>query len=232
MKYKMILPVYEQSNTDSDNNFTVRCIVNNIIEKATAPSKQKAKQNSAKQMIQRLTDLKLIHDDKLNATCIPQVSNSPTDFHILQPEALNFPGENEQSTVTEKGKNHFLNLKKNVEITTDNQKDLLITNFHETFGNSFDITRRQKFQLYYKSLKLDEPECVTEHLECILENISKILDIKITKSIVMSEPNKFIVCYTFNETPPLEEIGVGENYNEALKSALIRTIKVINLLLL
>ncbi|KAK0072593.1 hypothetical protein PV325_011129, partial [Microctonus aethiopoides] len=183
MKYKMMLPVYEKKNADSGNNYIVRCTVENIIEEATARNKQKAKQNSAKQMIQRLTDLNLIHDDK-----------------------------------------------KNVEITGENRKDLLIPNSHKTFGNSFDITRRQKFQLYYKSLKIDETECTTEHLECILENISKILDIKIAKSITMSETNKFYVYYTFNKSPPFEQIGVGKDYNEALKSALICTIKKINLL--
>ncbi|KAK0075060.1 hypothetical protein PV325_007443, partial [Microctonus aethiopoides] len=82
-KYKMISPVYEESNADSNNNFTVRCIVNNIVEEATASSKNKAKKISAKQMIHHLNDLKLIHDYRLSATnIIPKVFNSPTDFHI------------------------------------------------------------------------------------------------------------------------------------------------------
>ncbi|KAK0176665.1 hypothetical protein PV328_000780 [Microctonus aethiopoides] len=82
-KYKMISPVYEESNADSNNNFTVRCIVNNIIEEATASSKNKAKKICAKQMIHHLNDLKLIHDYRLSATnIIPKVFNSPKDFHI------------------------------------------------------------------------------------------------------------------------------------------------------
>ncbi|KAK0158547.1 hypothetical protein PV328_009536 [Microctonus aethiopoides] len=233
MKHKMILPVYEEGNADSNNNFTVRCIMKNIVEEATASSKKKAKHSSAKQMRQRLIDLNLIHDDKLTTTCTSQVLNSPIDFHILHIDKLSLSQKNKQSAVTEKAKSRFPDLKKNVGITVKDREDLSIANFHSIFGNSLDSTKRQKFQLYYKSLKFDELKCTPEHLECILENISKILDIEITKSNMMTKCNKkYIVCYTFNTTPIFKEIGVGKSYREAHMSALIRTIEAIHLLLL
>ncbi|KAK0163246.1 hypothetical protein PV327_006950 [Microctonus hyperodae] len=233
VKYKMILPVYEEGNADADNNFTVRCIMKNIVEEATASSKKKAKQNSAQQMKQRLIDLKLIHDDRLDTSFTSQVINNPIDFEILKLEKLNLLETNKQPAMTEKAKNLFPNLKKNVGITVKDREDLSIANFHSIFKNSLDSTRRYKFHLYYRSLKFDELKCTPEHLESILEDISEILDIKITKSNMKTKSNnKFIVCYTFNTTPTFNEIGVGENYNEAHISALIQTIKTIHILLL
>ncbi|KAK0166720.1 hypothetical protein PV327_004210 [Microctonus hyperodae] len=232
VKYKMELPIYETRNTDSSNNFTVRCLVNDIIEDGTAPSKKKAKQNSAKQMKQRLIKLKLIRDDELNIICNSEVFNSPKDEHVLQLEELNLSGKKDlESIVTEEFENRFLSPEKKVRITEEDREDLSIVYFYSILKSSFDSTKRQKFQSYFEGLKIHELEYTPEHLESILENICEILNIKITKSNLRSEFNKFIVCYTFNKIPLLRNIGVGKDYNEARKSALINTIETIHSLL-
>ncbi|KAK0084672.1 hypothetical protein PV326_006198 [Microctonus aethiopoides] len=83
LKYNMTFPVYEESNPVNSDDVTMRCIINNIVEEATAPSKTKAKKICARQMIQRIRDSKLMQDYGLSATNnIPKVFNSPTDFDI------------------------------------------------------------------------------------------------------------------------------------------------------
>lgn len=187
--------------------FTTECRVASFVETGTAKTKKQAKQEAAKKMLHKLTDLIPDLDDTEDAIIIKETTKNNHEIAKARYPALS-------------------RLPKKICM------GITVKEYHTKFRDSFESdVRNELIEKLEALLEEEELDPLIRRANDVTTLIDKLKDILLPNNLdisfmdLPSKQNVYVVCTRVNSSPDIAQVSMGKTKLEATYQTLIKTIQ-------
>lgn len=222
----ILYEVVDESGPPHMKTFTIEASIGSLREKGSALCKKIAKQEAAKNLLQRLhPDInKLLKRNECEANCKEVLQETIQKLGIEISDCVISKPTLPVANLSKKAQALYMKCtNKELKVT---RQEFLLKDLHDLFEKIYSSKISSNMKTKMQAVRNKYTNCANIIKE-VIQDIERMLEIKIEKIVLPSLTKNYIICLRLSSQPIITQFGMGETEDKAEVQAMYNVIVTI-----